>query len=346
MYEEFYGLKAKPFRLLPDSAFLYMSRQHARALAALEYAVSNDATLSVMTGDVGAGKTTLIRQLLNQVEKTVTVGLISNTHREFGNLMQSVALAFGVHFKGKDRVELYQDFTDFLVREYAAGRRTLLILDEAQNLDAETLEEVRLLTNINADDHTLLQLLLVGQPELRHMLERHELRQFAQRINVTTKLGPLNEKETASYIRHRLSLAGGDPNLFQKNSVRLIYWNSRGIPRVINSLCEMALVYAFTAGKHKIQPRLIADIVHERAANGVYGNLVYDLGTLQATNKANALEAAARKKLKAQNSKVDSRSVTRGPHPEIRQVGNKAVDLPNESSGVTEIPIRTLNSRA
>lgn len=221
-----------------------MSQQHARALAALEYAVNNDAALSVVTGDVGAGKTTLVRQLLNQLDQSVTVGLISNTHREFGNLMQSVALAFGVHFKGKDKVELYQDFTDFLVREYAAGRRTLLILDEAQNLDAETLEEVRLLTNINADDHTLLQLLLVGQTELQHLLKRRELRQLAQRINVMENLGPLNEKETVRYVQHRLTLAGGEPKLFHKNALRLIYWNSRGIPRVINSLCELALARA------------------------------------------------------------------------------------------------------
>lgn len=343
MYEEFYGLKAKPFRLLPDSAFLFLTRQHAQAMGSLEYAVSNDAALSLMTGDIGAGKTTLIRHLLNQLDKTVTVGLISNTHREFGNLMQAVALAFGVHYKGKDKVELYQDFTDFLLREYAAGRRTLLIVDEAQNLDAETLEEVRLLTNINADDHTLLQLLLVGQPELRHMLERHELRQFAQRINVTMSLGPLSETETTSYIRHRLNLAGGDPNLFQKNAIRLIFWNSRGIPRVINSLCEMALVRGFQTGKLKIQPRLIADIVHERAADSVYGKIVYDLETLQATNKANALEAAARKKQKARSSAKKSALVARDFRPEIRQVGNPTVEAPADNSSVTEIPVRKLS---
>jgi len=323
-----------------------MSQQHARVMSTLEYAVNNDAALSVVTGDVGAGKTTLIRQLLIQLDQTVTVGLISNTHREFGSLMQSVALAFGIHFKGKDKVELYQDFTDFLVNEYAAGRRTLLILDEAQNLDAETLEEVRLLTNINADDHTLLQLLLVGQSELRDLLRRRELRQLAQRINVMAMLGPLNERETISYIRHRLTRAGGDPKLFHKNALRLIFWNSRGVPRVINSLCELALDYGFTSGKRKIHAQLIADIVHDRAATGVFGELVYDLETLQATDKANALEAAARKKLKALKSRTDSTSQPEVVSPEIRRVGKKVIGLPMEESDVTEISIRQLSSIA
>ena len=340
VYEDFYGLTAKPFRLLPDSAFIFMTRQHARAMKALEYAVDNDAALSVMTGDVGAGKTTIVRHLLNRLDKTVTIGLISNTHREFGNLMQAVSLSFGVHFKGKDKVELYQDFTEFLVREYAAGRRTLLIVDEAQNLDADTLEEVRLLTNINADDHTLLQLLLVGQPELRHMLERHELRQFAQRINVMTTLGPLNEQETASYIRHRLKVAGGDPNLFQRGAVRLIYWNSRGIPRVINSLAEAALVRGCETGKRKIQPRMIADIVHERAADSLSAKVIYDLQTLKEANRANALEARARKKLKALRSAKDAKAAEPAYHPEIRQVGSKTVSRPSESSNVTDISVR------
>ena len=288
----------------------------------------------------------LVGDLQANGRKTVTVGLISNTHREFGNLMQSVALAFGVHFKGKDKVELYQDFTDFLVHEYAAGRRSLLILDEAQNLDAETLEEVRLLTNINADDHTLLQLLLVGQSELQHLLKRRELRQLAQRINVMEKLGPLDEKETVNYVRHRLFIAGGDPKLFHKNALRLIFWNSRGVPRVINALCELALVRGFTGGRSKIHAPLIADIVHDRAATGVYGDLVYDLDTLATTDKANALEAAARRKSKMLDSRLETMSQAAVVEPEIRRVGRKANSVPLEDSEITEIELGPLRSTA
>jgi type II secretory pathway predicted ATPase ExeA len=210
MYEQFYGLRAKPFSLLPDPAYLYLSANHELAMSILEYAVTNDLVLSVLTGEVGSGKTTLVRNLLNELDESHRVGLISNTHRGFDNLMQMVAAIYDIPFKGKDPVELHQDFVEFLIGEYAAGRRTLLIVDEAQNLDAETLEEIRLLTNINADDHTLLQLLLVGQPELHDMLKRHDLRQLAQRISVMARLEPLDEKETARYIRHRIERAGGD----------------------------------------------------------------------------------------------------------------------------------------
>jgi len=282
MYEKFFGLRAPPFSLLPDPTYLFQSRKHAMALSMLEYAVHNRLSLSVISGEVGAGKTTLVRQLMNNLNDSCTVGLISNTHRTFGNLMQWVALAYGLPFKGKEKVELYQDFVDFLCAEYAAGRRTLLIVDEAQNLDAENLEELRLLTNVNADDHLVLQLLLVGQPELHDILKRHELRQLAQRISVFAKLEALDEKETAAYIRHRMEVVGGDPNIFHKNALRLIYWNSGCIPRVINTLCELALVYAYADGKTEIDAMLIADIARDRVDTGLYGNEVHDMRSLRA----------------------------------------------------------------
>lgn len=185
--------------------------------------MKSDLALSVVVGEVGTGKTTLNRRLLSRLGNSITVGLITTTHCEFGNLMQLVALAFGIPFKDKNKVELYRDFSEFLIKEYAAGRRTLLIIDEAQNLEAVTLEEVRLLTNINADDHTLLQLLVIGQPKLHRLLKSPGLRQFAQRINVLANLEPLGEKKTARYVRHRLTITGGDPKLFHKNALRLIH---------------------------------------------------------------------------------------------------------------------------
>ncbi len=281
MYESFYGLKAKPFSLLPDPAYLFHSRQHQVALSLLEYAVNNQLTLSAMSGEVGSGKTTLVRELINKLGDGVTVGLISNTHRSFGNLMQWVCAAYGLPGRGKDKAELYNDFVDFLLQQYAQGRRTLLIVDEAQNLDAETLEEVRLLTNVNADEHLVMQLLLVGQPELHDLLKRHELRQLAQRIGVFARLGPLDEKETADYVRHRIQVVGGSPNLFHKNALRLIHWNSAGIPRVINTLCELALVYGYADGKKRIDATLIADIARDRIGTGLYGNHVFDMRALR-----------------------------------------------------------------
>ncbi len=295
VYEEFYGLKAKPFSLLPDPAYLFESRKHQLALSILDYAVSNQLTLSVVTGEVGSGKTTLVRQLLNQLGDSVTVGLISNTHSGFGNLMQWVALAFDLPFKDKDKIELYHDFVEFLVAEYGAGRRVILIVDEAQNLDPQTLEELRLLTNVNADDHTLMQLLLVGQPELHDVLKRHELRQLAQRINVMARLEPLDEKETAAYVRHRVQVAGGDPQLFHKNALRLIYSNSGGIPRVINTLCELALVYGFADGKKVIDAVMIADIARDRIDTGLYGTEVYDARSLRKPRRPQVAAAEVEK---------------------------------------------------
>lgn len=159
----------------------------------------------------------------------------------------------------------------------AAGRRTLLIVDEAQNQGPGILEALRLRTNVNADDHLVMQLLLIGQPELHDLLKRHELRQLAQRISVFAKLEALDERETAAYVRHRVNGVGGDPNLFHKNARRLIYWNSGGGPRVINTLCELALVYAYAEGKHEIDAILIADIARECIDTGLYGARVYDM---------------------------------------------------------------------
>lgn len=143
------------------------------------------------------------------------------------------------------------------------------------------MEEIRLLTNVNADEHLVMQLLLVGQPELHDLLKRHELRQLAQRIGVFARLGPLDEKETADYIRHRIQVVGGNPNLFHKNALRLIHWNSGGIPRVINTLSELAMVYGYADGKRRIDATLIADIARDRIGTGLYGNQVFDVGALR-----------------------------------------------------------------
>lgn len=290
MYEQFYGLNSKPFSLLPDPAYLYLSKKHQLALSILDYAISSELPLSVITGEVGSGKTTLVRELLNNLDDNITVGLISNTHREFGNLMQWVALAFDLPFKDKDKVELYQDFVNFLIAEYSADRRVVLIVDEAQNIDVDTLEELRLLTNINADDHTLLQLLLVGQPELHQQLKQHELRQLAQRIGVLAKLEPFDEKETAAYVKHRIEVAGGDPAIFHKNALRLIHSNSGGIPRVINTLCELALVYGFADDKKIIDAVLIADIARDRIDTGLYGDEVFDTKSLRRKRRPKNIE--------------------------------------------------------
>ena len=200
MYESFYGLKEKPFTLLPDPEYLYLSPKHQRALTLLEYGMMNQAGFSVICGDTGAGKTTLIRRLLTELGDDTRVGLITNTHQSFGELLNWVLMAFGLDGDGKSKAQMHNLFIDFLIEQYAQNKHTVLIVDEAQNMDADTLEELRMLSNINADKDQVLQVILAGQPALRETLRKPELMQFAQRIAVDYYLESLSIEETRAYI--------------------------------------------------------------------------------------------------------------------------------------------------
>jgi putative secretion ATPase (PEP-CTERM system associated) len=271
MYEAFYGFREKPFSILPDPSFLYFSRKHSMALDLLEYGMMNQAGFNVITGEIGTGKTTLIRYLLNRLNRDVTVGLISNTHRSFGELLQWILFAFKLEHRGKEKVEMFQDFLDFLVREYSKNRRTVLIVDEAQNMSADTLEELRMLSNVNADKDQVLQLILVGQAELRDTLCRPDMEQFAQRVAVDYHLEPLDREETWSYIRHRLKVAGGsDPQLFDDAACDAIFEHGHGVPRLINLLCDTALVYGFAEQKPRIDAQLVQDVAHDKQRGRVF----------------------------------------------------------------------------
>ena len=271
MYEKYFGFAERPFSLNPDPAFLYRGRKHGTAAAMLEYGLLNDAPMIVISGEIGSGKTTLIRHLLNQLDATTTVGLISNTHKAFGELIQWVCVAFGLEHEGKDKVTLYRRFMDFLIHEYAKGKRTVLIVDEAQNMDTDTLEELRLISNINADKNLVLQLILVGQPELRATLHQPRMEQFAQRIAVDYHLEALELKETREYIQHRLTVAGGNKNLFLPDAILAIFQHAAGVPRLINSLCDSALVYAYAEGRLRVTGRIVNELVAEKKAKGLFG---------------------------------------------------------------------------
>ena len=269
MYEQFFGFREKPFSLLPDPAFLYLGNKHSMALALLQYAILNEIMVTVLSGEIGSGKTTLVRHILNQLGDEVNIGLISNTHRNFGELIQWVCLAYGLRVEGKDKVTLYQDFYEYLIEEYSRGRRSILIIDEAQNLDVEALEELRLLTNINADKDNVLQLVLIGQPELRQKLKLPGLEQFMQRVGVAYHLKPLGREETDFYIRHRIKSAGGDPDLFEPVALRFLHHQSGGIPRLINVLCDSALVYAYGERRKRIDVGLVHQVVQDKIKTGL-----------------------------------------------------------------------------
>lgn len=269
MYESFYGLTEKPFTLLPDPEYLFLSPKHQRALTLLQYGMMNQAGFSVICGDTGAGKTTLIRRLLSDLEDNTTVGLITNTHQSFGELLNWVLMAFGLDGEGKSKSQMHHMFVNFLVEQYAQNRHTVLIVDEAQNMKADTLEELRMLSNINADKDQVLQVILAGQPALRETLRRPELMQFAQRIAVDYYLEALNEQETHDYIQHRLQVAGAQQTIFTDDACSAIYQYSGGTPRLINLLCDTALVYGYAEQRKTIDAALVHDVVQEQHSNSI-----------------------------------------------------------------------------
>lgn len=263
MYSRHFGFAVKPFAMTPDPAFLYASRRHAMALTMLEYSLECQAPFSVLTGVIGSGKTTLVRKLLQQLRDGVQVGLVTHTHGRFQSIHGWVLSALGITPQDTSEVGLHEALQRTLIQQYAKGGRTLLIIDEAQNLSIEILEQLRLLSNINSEKDLLLQILLVGQPELRLKLSRPELRQFAQRVAVFFDLERLDREETHEYVRHRLQVAGGNPALFRPEAIDLIHARTRGTPRLVNLMCDFALVYGFAEKRTEIDGELVSQVVRD-----------------------------------------------------------------------------------
>jgi len=268
MYETFYGLREKPFSILPDPDLIYWGSNHSLALAMLEYGVMNNAGFTVVTGEVGSGKTTLLRYLLRRIDPEISVGLISNLMTGTEGLLAWVMMALNQPCEGS-YPQLFQRFQHFLYDEYNQGRHVILILDEAQTLGANMLEELRMLSNINVDKAQLLQVILVGQPQLKDLLRSPQLLQFAQRVASDFHLEPLKQEEVADYIHYRLTAVGAHSQLFSAEACNLIAEASRGIPRTINILCDTALVYGFAANTMNLNGALIEKVIDNKARYGV-----------------------------------------------------------------------------
>lgn len=262
MYLEHFGLQRAPFKLAPDPDYLYLSAKHKLGLSLLRYGLTESGGgLTVITGDVGAGKTTLLRQLLRELDSNkVTVGLLNNTLHFDDHLIRWVASAFDLTFEDRENIAVFRDFQKFVINEYAAGRQTILIIDEAQNLSDKALEEIRLLTNINADQDQLLKIVLIGQPELLHQLSRPALSQIAQRVSVEYHLEPLTREETTHYIHHRMEIAGSNEEVFSSCAIDSVFALSGGVPRLINTLCDQALVYAFAMDEGRVKEEAIIKV--------------------------------------------------------------------------------------
>ena len=273
MYESFYGLTEKPFNLLPDPDYLYMSAGHEDIFTHLEYAVSENKGFVVVTGEVGSGKTTLINYLISKSLSGVELALINNTYIAPNQVIKSICREFEIKTDGLDRDEMLDLFHNFLIEKYSLSKRVILIFDEAQNLSIKTLEEIRMLSNLEAEKNHLIQIILSGQPELRGKLKDHRLKQFVQRITVYCHLSGLSQAEVDHYIKYRLSVAGAkDPKIFNDEAIELIASYSRGIPRIINLICDAALVYGYADNIKKIDRKIVDDVIRERNSSGIFAN--------------------------------------------------------------------------
>jgi type II secretory pathway predicted ATPase ExeA len=269
MYEQFYALREKPFALTPDPAFLYLAKRHRHALTMLEYALSQASGFALITGEVGCGKTTVVRHFLERTNAQLNVAFITNAYPGFGPLLPWVMESLGLEVGQAAPSELYRRFVGYVKQVYTQGVRTVLVIDEAQNLGVEGLEELRVLSNLNAGKDLLLQTVLIGQPELRQTLQKQSLRQFAQRIVIDHHLEALRLEETLGYVRHRLAVAGGRPDLFTPEALQLVHECAGGVPRLVNLVCDTALVYGFAEQRADITPDLIEQVVADRAAGGL-----------------------------------------------------------------------------
>ncbi len=276
MYEEFYGFEEKPFQIVPNPNYLYLSPKHKNALSCLEYGLNDNVGFILLTGEIGSGKTTLIRYLLNNMDASITPSVIFNTNvtaeEFFIFVMQSFDLKYRLKNKAKNLELLYK----FMLEQYIVGKQVLLIVDEAQNLSDATLEEIRMLSNFQSDDRLLLQIILVGQPELKARFKNPSLAQFAQRIAVNYHLQALTADETRNYIVFRLKKAGGKPDIFSADAIDEIFRASRGIPRTINLLCDSALVYGFADEADQIDIRIIKIVIDELGIIGLYDKSAYE----------------------------------------------------------------------
>lgn len=262
MYEHYFQLARKPFDLLPNPDFLYPSKSHSRALSYLDYGIRERMGFILLTGEVGSGKTTLIRNLIRKNLGSVVISKVFNTRVDSEQLIAMINDDFGLPVQNRDKITMLRDLNEFLIDQYVRGRQPVLIIDEAQNLAHDQLEEIRMLSNLETDNSKLLQIILVGQPELRQTIASDSMVQLRQRISINCHLTPLSLSETGQYVLHRLDKAGNrSAVIFTSETIQIIFTYSRGIPRLINIICDFILLAAFAEGTTTVDAPLVQDII-------------------------------------------------------------------------------------
>ncbi len=296
MYESYFNFKIKPFELVPNPDFLYMSKSHKRAMTYLDYGIKEKAGFILLTGEVGSGKTTLIRDLIKKLNGKVSVSKIFNTKVTSEQLIAMINDDFGLNIRNKDKVQMLKELYDFLIGQYAKGFHSVLIIDEAQNLSAELLEEVRMLSNLETNSSKLMQIIIAGQPELRRVLSLPELQQFRQRINISCHIYPLTREEAEEYILHRLEVAGNREAVkFAGETLDIIYRYSRGIPRLMNVICDFLLLSAFVDESKELTEDMVRDIVGDLELDGKYGEFESSIRAVQDGNEPKSFGEEERK---------------------------------------------------
>lgn len=265
MYIQHFGLKELPFSIAPDPRYLFMSEQHREALAHLAYGINSDGGFVLLTGEVGTGKTTVCRCFLEQIPENTDIAFIFNPKMTVEELLASFCDELGIIYpEGNTSIKVFVDqISKYLLGAHAKGRRTVLIIEEAQNLNPDVLEQVRLLTNLETNQQKLLQIIMVGQPELKDILSRPELLQLSQRITARYHIGPLSKKDVAVYVNHRLAVAGASSRLFPDSLINKLYRLSRGVPRLINMICDRALLGAYVQGQSAVDKKTLVRAAHE-----------------------------------------------------------------------------------
>jgi general secretion pathway protein A len=336
MYLSFFGLNEKPFAITPDPRYLFLSERHAEALAHLLYGINEAGGFVQLTGEVGTGKTTIVRSLLAQAPKNAEIALILNPRMTAPEFLLTICQELGIEVPPASQQSL-KDLVDtlsaYLLRAHAQGKRVVLVVDEAQNLSTEVLEQVRLLTNLETNTQKLLQIILIGQPELRELLARNELRQLAQRITGRYHLNPLSREESSAYVLHRLRVAGATTDILSARALAEVFRLSGGVPRVINVICDRALLGAYSLDRHRVTGTLVRHAANEvfgrrfaphwlpwAAAAGIAAALAVAMATLATLGPWNTRAHAADRASTAASAAATGKAPATPPQPTLAQL--------------------------